>query len=122
MEKTILREILERKHKGLFSPADLFNGIGKGVKEKEIHELISEGYIEEVPIDRPFSEIGSHRMVKSIIFYRLSSRGKKFIAPAYKRVFYFMQNKTKFLIAIIATAAITATITWLVTNYLNKII
>jgi hypothetical protein len=120
MEKEILRELLERKNKGLFSPADLFNGIGNDKKEKEIHELISEGYIEEVFEEKTFSEIGSRRMVKKFTFYRLSSKGRKFIAPIYKKIWYFIGEKTKWIIVISLTAVITAVITWLVTNYLNK--
>lgn len=120
MDKEILRKMLEQSGKGLFSPADLFNGIGNSKKEKEIHELISEGYIAEVPEEKTFTEKGSRRMVKKFTFYRLSSKGRKFIDPVYKKFWHFIGEKTKWIIVISLTAFITAVITWLVTDYLNK--
>lgn len=64
VEKIILKKAVKDK-RGLFSPADMINGIAERDK-KALHRLITRGFIEEVP-----TEINQIMYT----FYRVTEKG-----------------------------------------------
>lgn len=102
-KESLLRKILAYPNKGLFSPADLFNGIGDGKNEKEINELISEGFIHEIPHTIHFG--------KTITFYRLSEKGRVFASIFYKKIWYLTKSDLKTIIITVIISIITTIIT-----------
>jgi len=96
--KSILRRMIQESGKGLFSPSDLFNGIGQGGNNKVIHKLISEGYIEEVSQDHPNRSLGTY----AITFYRVAAKGYLVFAPYWKRLWIFFTNDMAKILSIIA--------------------
>ncbi|PIP27389.1 MAG: hypothetical protein COX30_02120 [Candidatus Moranbacteria bacterium CG23_combo_of_CG06-09_8_20_14_all_39_10] len=116
VELEILQKMLVHKNKGLFSPADLFNAIGGGKREKEIHGLIARKFIDEVSREMQHSAPDNPNGVLKITFYRLSEKGRYVISAWYKRFWYFIKSDIKTVII----ATIISIVTAVINNLLTK--
>lgn len=119
-KELLLRKMLNYPNKGLFSPANLFNGIGNGKSEKEIHELITDGFVEEVLKEMPHSTPGNAMGVSKITFYRLSRNGKLLLSPFYIRIWNFIKDDFRTIIITIITSVITTAIAIKITALLDN--
>lgn len=102
-EKTLLKRITDHPE-GLLYPILLFNIIGENKSNKEIHKLISEGYIEEIPSKTPLG-----RTVYT--GYRISKKGHSVFFPIYKKLFSFFQGDIRTVIISAITTLVTILIT-----------
>lgn len=94
-EKELLKTVVNF-HSGLLSPAEMFNTVGQHQNEKEIHKLITEGFIEEVP---------TTRNERSYIFYRATQKGHMVFEPILKKGWIFLRDLKNLstILSIIAT-------------------
>lgn len=119
-KRELLKKMLDYTNKGLFSPAEIFNAIGNGKSEKEIHELITDGFIEEVPKEMPHSTPNNPVGVSKITFYRLSRNGKLLLSPFYIRIWNFIKDDFRTIVITILTSVITTAIAIKITALLDN--
>ena len=106
-EKSILEQVANHPE-GLLYPVLIFNVIGEHKRNKEIHKLISEGYIEEIPYPTP-----SGKMVTG---YRASEKGHSVFYSPIKKAWYFLRGDVRTAIFSIITSVITALIVTIISN------
>jgi hypothetical protein len=93
-EKKILKALVEHPS-GLLSPADFINGVAAHDK-RAVANLVSEGYVEEVP-----QEIGGgHHGSYSLNFYRATKEGLMQFAPRYRKIWYDFKNEIALYVGI----------------------
>jgi hypothetical protein len=103
-EKTILKKATEHPH-GLLSPVDLINVIAERDK-RSVENLVSLGYIEEVPREHPGLNGGYY----TINFYRVTEKGLLMFSSLCKRIWFTVKNDIRTVIVSIITALITTII------------
>lgn len=108
--KRILQEAVSRPT-GLFSPADMINGIAKH-NEKAVNKLVSLGYLEEVP-----TQIHTGTTLN---FYRVTEQGMRALAPLYTQIWFAIKNDIRTIAVSAITALITSIVTIFINNYLSK--
>jgi len=95
-EKEILKK-MESYHKGLLSEVELFNCLGKGECNKEIHKLITIGYIEEIPV-KWFG--------KNYTGYRLTEKGYYPNDLIWNKFWHLIKSDLKTIIVSVITTAL----------------
>ncbi|MDO8558364.1 MAG: hypothetical protein Q7S09_04230 [bacterium] len=93
-ERDILKAVVVDRPQGLFSPADLINGIAQHDR-RAVENLVARGYLEEVPQD----QLG-HDHSYSINFYRATEKGLTVFAPFYQRAWFGLKNNTSLYVGI----------------------
>jgi len=113
IEKKILQEAISRDN-GLFSPADMINGIAKRDR-KSVENLVVRGYLEEVPVDKT----GLQGNTYTLQFYRVTEKGLNVFEPWHKKLWFMMRGDVRTIIISVITAVI-STIVILLINQLFK--
>ncbi len=106
-EKSILERVANHPA-GLLYPVLMFNVIGEHKNNKEIHRLISEGYIEEIPYPTPSG--------KMLTGYRATKKGRSVFYPLTKKVWYLLGGDIRTAIFSIITSVITTIVITAISN------
>ena len=92
-EKEILKKLVEHPE-GSLSPCDMINVIAKRDK-RSVHNLISNGFIEEVP---------THKNDRDYNFYRATEKGLLFFDKWYKKIWFSIKGDLRNIIVSAITA------------------
>ena len=105
----ILKIAIDRK-KGLYSPADMINGIA-GHDRALIENLVTKKYLEEVSTEIPTGATYN--------FYRVSHKGLMFFSPWYEKLWFNFKNDLRTITVSIITTIITTIATIIIGNLLK---
>lgn len=94
-EKRILKKLVEDP-RGLLSPVDFINVIAEH-NRKIVENLVSMGYVEEVPQDIDGIERGT---TKSLNFYRASEKGIRQFSIWHERLWFSFKNNATLYVAV----------------------
>jgi len=94
-EKEILKKLVVHPE-GSLSPHDMINVIAKRDK-RSVHNLISNGFIEEVP---------THKNDRDYNFYRATDKGLLFFDKWYKRIWFSIKGDIRNIIVSAITAVV----------------
>jgi len=102
-EKDILKKTAD-SNQGLLSPAEFLNTICQN-NHKAGHNLVSLGYIEEIP---------TIKNQRSYTFYRASAKGRSVLYPIHKKLWYLIKGDTRTIVVASVISIITTLITLLI--------
>ncbi|MDO8604438.1 MAG: hypothetical protein Q7K40_03515 [bacterium] len=109
-EKEVLRIAIERKQ-GLYSPAEMINGIA-GHNRKLVEDLVVKGYLEEVS-----QQISTGAVYN---FYRVSHKGLILFSSWYKKLWFSFRNDLRVIIVSIVASSITTIVAIMIEKSLKQ--
>lgn len=112
-EYEILKLIVNKG--GLLSPVDVINVIAKRDR-RSVENLVTKGYVKEVPQDIPGIKFGSTR---SVNFYRMTEKGLMKFAPWHQKIWFWTKGDVRTVVISMVTALATTIITVFIERFFS---